>query len=94
MIRILVRQVSDPRQRCPKSIAVVDVRQVKPTALVHPVYGPGYHTIMLHSPPDEPSDGSAVFYFRPTANPLLDPWQYVREVAAAIVKACRPPHPR
>jgi len=90
MIRILIRQVTDPRPRAPKSMAVADIQ---PDAAPEPgglAGQPELHTVTVHLA--DAAGAGAVFHahFRPTARPDADIWRFVHEAVAAIVKTVHP----
>jgi hypothetical protein len=93
MTRILVRQVTDPRPRGTKSLAVADIQ---PDAAPGPGrfrIGLDVHTVTVHLAAATPTGSVFHARFRPTAHPDTDIWGFIHQAVAAIVKADHPSRP-
>jgi hypothetical protein len=89
MIRILIRQVTDPRPRGTKSLAVADIQPDAAPKSGHFRTGLDVHTVTVHLVAATPNGSLFHARFRPTADPRTDIWRFIHQAIAAIVKTRR-----
>ncbi len=91
MIRILIRQTSDPRPRADKSLAIADISPLCASNPARPRLGLDAHTVAVHLVGASPRYGAIHVTFHPTVKPADDIWRFAFQAIRAFLRAPHPP---
>ena len=90
ILRVLIRRVTDPRHRCPKSLLTADIYHPGLAALsVAPPRRHGHTTGLVFEPPDAAKSARSLS-FTTAAHPAANLWAFIIDPLAPLAAPSSP----